>query len=116
MTVAVAHEVGRMMELTTRIGTARATFNDNKGRPVLPISVAGKTGTLSAQTDKGYLGYSWFIGYAPADRPQIAFAVALGNHATWRIKAAYVARRLVSEYFGGGARDHRASRLLAAAR
>lgn len=112
MPPAVAREVGQMMELTTRIGTARATFNDRRGRPVLPVSVAGKTGTLSAETDKGYLGYSWFVGYAPADRPQIAFAVALGNKATWRIKATYVARRLVTEYLAGS-RETRPPRVLA---
>ena len=115
MTPAVAGEVGRMMELTTRIGTARGTFNDKKGRPILPVSVAGKTGTLSAETDKGYVGYSWFIGYAPADHPQIAFAVALGNRASWRIKATYVGRRLVAEYLAG-AREHGATRLVAIAR
>jgi peptidoglycan glycosyltransferase len=101
MTPAVAHEVGQMMELTTRMGTARHAFHDRKGRALLPVSVAGKTGTLSAQTDKGYLGYSWFVGFAPADHPRIAFAVLLGNHATWHIKASYVGRRLVEEYLAG---------------
>lgn len=115
MTIAVAREVGRMMEMTTRMGTARTTFNDRRGRPILPVSVAGKTGSLSAETDKGHLGYSWFVGYAPADHPQIAFAVALGNHAVWRIKAAYVARRLVGEYLEGQ-RAQGAPRLLTAAR
>jgi cell division protein FtsI/penicillin-binding protein 2 len=114
-TAAVAGEVGRMMELTTRIGTARATFNDRRGRPLLPVSVAGKTGTLSAETDKGYLGYSWFVGYAPADHPQIAFAVVLGNHSSWRIKATYVGRRLITEYLAGS-RERGAQGLLTAAR
>ena len=95
-----AREVGRMMELTTRIGTARAAFHDRRGHRYLPVDVAGKTGTLSAQTDRGYLGYSWFVGYAPAEHPTIAFAVALGNPAQWRIKATYVARRIVAEYLG----------------
>ncbi|MBC8132249.1 MAG: penicillin-binding protein, partial [Deltaproteobacteria bacterium] len=115
MSPAVAREVGKMMEMTTRMGTARATFNDRRGRPLLPVSVAGKTGSLSAATDKGFVGYSWFVGYAPADHPQIAFAVALGNHASWRIKATYLGRRLVSEYLAGS-RERSASRLLAAAR
>ncbi len=96
--VDTAREVGHMMELTTRIGTARAAFHDRHGHPYLPVDVAGKTGTLSAQTAKGYLGYSWFIGYAPALHPTIAFAVVLGNPAQWRIKATYVARRIVAEH------------------
>jgi cell division protein FtsI/penicillin-binding protein 2 len=115
MSGAAAREVGHMMELTTRIGTARGTFNDRKGRPLLSVSVAGKTGTLSAETDKGYVGYSWFIGYAPTEHPQIAFAVVLGNHVSWRIKATYVGRRLVTEYLAG-ARERGSHRLLTAAR
>jgi penicillin-binding protein A len=109
-----AREVGRMMELTTRIGTAKATFRDRKGRRLLPIDVAGKTGTLGAETDHGYVGYSWFIGYAPADHPTIAFAVTLGNTATWRIKATYVARRIVTEYLAGKRTERVAPRVLAA--
>jgi peptidoglycan glycosyltransferase len=112
---AAAREVGRMMEMTTRMGTAKGTFNDRKGRPLLPVSVAGKTGTLSAETDKGYLGYSWFVGYAPAEHPQIAFGVALGNRANWRIKATYVARRLVTEYLALS-REGRPVHVLATAR
>jgi peptidoglycan glycosyltransferase len=98
-----AREVGRMMELTTRIGTAKAAFHDRRGHRYLPVDVAGKTGTLSAQTERGYLGYSWFVGYAPADHPAIAFAVALGNPAQWRIKATYVARRIVAEHLAAQA-------------
>jgi cell division protein FtsI/penicillin-binding protein 2 len=101
---AAAREVGRMMELTTRIGTAKGMFRDRRGRRILPIEVAGKTGTLSAMTDHGYVGYSWFIGYAPADHPAIAFAVALGNGPRYRIKASYVGRRIVTEYLKTRAR------------
>jgi cell division protein FtsI/penicillin-binding protein 2 len=122
-----AREVGRMMELTTTIGTARATFRSRRGVRFLPVEVAGKTGSLSYRgapgdpvlpaanlvADGGYLGYSWFVGYAPTDRPRVAFAVVLGNRATWRIKAPYVARRLVTEYLAAGG-DARASRMLAA--
>jgi penicillin-binding protein A len=113
-TDAVAREVGRMMELTTQIGTARRSFNDRQGHPYLSVSVAGKTGTLSEQTPHGFLRYSWFVGYAPADAPRIAFAVALGTHASQRIKAASVGRRLVAEYLAG-ATEHEMSRVLATA-
>ena len=94
-----------MMELTTRIGTAKATFRNKRGRRYLPVEVAGKTGTLAADTDKGPIGYSWFVGYAPAGRPTIAFAVALGNGPAWRIKATYVGRQIVSSYLAGKAED-----------
>jgi cell division protein FtsI/penicillin-binding protein 2 len=110
-----AHEVGRMMELTTRIGTAKATFNDRRGHRLLAVDVAGKTGTLGAETDRGYVGYSWFVGYAPADHPRIAFAVTLGNRPSWRIKATYVARRIVTEYLTERSEKTRsAPRILAA--
>jgi peptidoglycan glycosyltransferase len=109
-----AREVGRMMELTTRIGTAKGTFRDKRGRRLLPVEVAGKTGTLSAETDRGYVGYSWFVGYAPADRPTIAFAVVLGNNPVWRIKATYVGRHIVGEYLAGNSNRAPAPRLLAA--
>jgi cell division protein FtsI/penicillin-binding protein 2 len=111
---AAAREVGRMMELTTRIGTAKGTFRDKRGRRLLPIDVAGKTGTLSAETDRGYVGYSWFVGYAPAERPAIAFAVVLGNHPNWRIKATYVGRHIVGEYVSMTRGDRPATHLLAA--
>ncbi|HVV53353.1 MAG TPA: penicillin-binding transpeptidase domain-containing protein [Polyangia bacterium] len=95
---AAADDVGRMMELTTRIGTAKGTFRNKRGQRLLPVEVAGKTGTLNAETDRGPLGYSWFVGYAPADHPAIAFAVVLGNAPSWRIKATYVGRHIVTEY------------------
>jgi len=93
-----ARQLANMMTLTTRMGTARHTFLDRRSRPLLPVTVAGKTGTLSAETDRGYVGYSWFVGFAPAEKPRIAFAIALGNGAQWRIKAAYVARQIVATY------------------
>jgi cell division protein FtsI/penicillin-binding protein 2 len=112
---AVAEQVGRMMQLTTTMGTARHSFRDRKGQPFLPIEVAGKTGTLNYRggprdpappgtaglPDGGQLGYSWFIGYAPVDRPEIAFAVLLGNPAAWQIKAHALARHLVADYLAG---------------
>jgi peptidoglycan glycosyltransferase len=107
----VALEVREMMSLTTRMGTARNAFHDRRGRPYLPVTVAGKTGSLSYRggpmdpplpaldlTEEPYLAYNWFIGYAPADHPRIAFAVVIGNRAAWRIKATFVARRMIAEY------------------
>jgi penicillin-binding protein 2 len=51
-------------------GTAHYAFRD------LPFSVAGKTGT--AETPSGE-PHAWFVGYAPADNPEIAMAVVVEN-------------------------------------
>lgn len=122
----VAREVGRMMELTTKVGTARGAFQDRRGRPYLPVEVAGKTGTLfyrgrpedpappaAVLSDNGFIGYSWFVGYAPARKPRIAFAVVIGNPIAWKIKATFVARRIVAEYLALGT-DSPAHRVVAA--
>lgn len=46
----------------------------------LPIKVAGKTG--SAEHGGGNKPHAWFIGYAPADAPRIAFSIVVeeGGH------------------------------------
>lgn len=86
-----ARQVNRMMRQTVSAGTARRQFRDPQGRPFLPdVVVAGKTGTLSAE--RPYRGYTWFIGFAPADDPQIAVAAVVVNTPRWRIKAPLVAR------------------------
>jgi cell division protein FtsI/penicillin-binding protein 2 len=110
----VAEQVGKMMQLTTSMGTARRSFRDRQGHPFLPVEVAGKTGTLfyrgrpsdptlpgsMTPSDGDQIGYSWFVGFAPADQPKIAFAVLLGNPFA-QIKAHSVARQLLTDYLAG---------------
>lgn len=43
----------------------------------MEIPVAGKTGT--AQESKTRPDHAWFVGYAPADKPQITIAVRIAN-------------------------------------
>ena len=57
-------------------------------------SAWGKTGTLNGH--EPFVAYSWFVGFAPADHPRIAFAVLLGNDENGRMKASEVARDLLS--------------------
>lgn len=90
--------LGQMMSSTTTSGTARKSFVDPQGKPyIADVLVAGKTGSLTGKRSP-YLNYNWFIGFAPADRPEIAFAVLIANEPKWRIKAHYAARRLVQIY------------------
>ncbi len=90
--------LGEMMRATTTSGTASKSFVDAQGKPyIADVVVAGKTGSLTGKRSP-YLNYNWFIGFAPADRPEIAFAVLIANEPKWRIKAHYAARRLVQIY------------------
>jgi cell division protein FtsI/penicillin-binding protein 2 len=92
-----AEQLGRMMRSTVAQGTARKFFFDGHGVPFLPgIEVAGKTGTLSKE--RPYRGYSWFVGFAPAEAPKVAIAALLVNSPKWRIKASYLAREALRYY------------------
>jgi penicillin-binding protein 2 len=73
------------------------------------IRVAGKTGTAqvfrhSAGVDPDDLpkqerDHGWFVGYAPTERPTIAFAVVVEHGGHGGTSAAPVARRVLEVYF-----------------
>lgn len=98
-----AREVGKMMSHTVVDGSARAAFHDAKGRAYLPgIGVAGKTGTLTkAETEQTY---TWFVGYAPANQPEVAVATLVINTPTWHVKAPDLARDALRAYFAKAGR------------
>ncbi len=90
---ATADALTRMMEAVVASGTGR--------RAALPgVRVAGKTGT--AQHLAGRPPHAWFIGFAPADAPRIAFAVVvedggdLGSDATGGRLAAPIAQQIMA--------------------
>jgi cell division protein FtsI/penicillin-binding protein 2 len=94
----VANTVASMMLATTTEGTARASFCDGHGNDYVPgVKVAGKTGSLTGKRPPA-LNYNWFVGFSPADAPEIAVAVLLANAPKWRIKAHYAGRRLIQVY------------------
>ena len=76
-----------MLSVTQSSGTAAGVFDG------LPVQVAGKTG--SAQNARGQKTHSWFIGYAPADRPAIAFACIVERGGFGRAAAGPVCRDIV---------------------
>jgi cell division protein FtsI/penicillin-binding protein 2 len=89
VTAEVAKAVGKMMMATCEFGSAAKSFGRRR-----PIRVAGKTGTLT-RTDPFYMQHSWFVGYAPAEQPQIIVSVVLGNPETWHLRGHEAARRLI---------------------
>jgi penicillin-binding protein A len=93
-----AAELRRMMCETVANGSAFKSFHDERGTPFLPdIQVAGKTGTLTNYKDNRF--YTWFIGFAPADKPEIAISTLIVNTPSWQIKAAMLARDVLRAYF-----------------
>ena len=84
-----------MMVETVSKGTARKAFNSSDARGFWKnIDVAGKTGSLS-RAKPTYVGYSWFVGFAPADNPKYVISVLLGNEMSWHQKAPQVAERVL---------------------
>lgn len=101
-----AHAVARMMRETVSHGTARRYFFDRRGNSFLPgIDVAGKTGTLAGSDP--YRGYTWFVGFAPVEDPQIAVASLVVNDPAWRIKGAYAAREALRYWLVQRPREQR---------
>lgn len=86
--------VQKGMEAVITDGSARATLSD------YPIKLAGKTGTA----ETGGSDNVTFIGYAPADDPQVAIAVVLEHGATSSY-CQYVVRDILDAYFFGKAVD-----------
>jgi cell division protein FtsI/penicillin-binding protein 2 len=95
MSRSAAEKLAAMMVETTRMGTGRS-FRTRTGEAVFKFDVGGKTGSLSRSNP--FLHYSWFVGFAPANKPKVAFAVLLGNPEKWKIKAHTAARTLLGRY------------------
>lgn len=95
-----ARVLGNMMVSTTTTGTAGPYFR-NRDEVMEGIQVAGKTGSLSAdQPDGSKLSFSWWVGFAPLEKPEIALAVLVVNREAWKIKSSLVAREVLEAHFG----------------
>ena len=81
----------RMMVETTTKGTARKIFSGKHWPWRRSLEVAGKTGSLTRRKPTT-VAYSWFVGFAPADDPEIAVAALVANGDRWWIKAGHLAR------------------------
>jgi peptidoglycan glycosyltransferase len=88
----VAAQLNDMMQSVVQRGTGTAAQ--------LSVPVAGKTG--SAENVPGRNTHAWFIGFAPADNPQVAVAVIIENGGTGGTVAAPVARQVMSAALGLG--------------
>jgi peptidoglycan glycosyltransferase len=87
-----ASQLTQMMQSVVQRGTGTAAQ--------LSVPVAGKTG--SAENVPGRPTHAWFIGFAPADNPQVAVAVIVENGGTGGTVAAPIARQVMSTALGLG--------------
>ncbi len=93
-----AEKLKQMMQKTVKNGTARHAFYTPRGEAYLKdMVIGGKTGSLLGNDPQG--DYSWFIGMAPLDDPEIAIAALVINRPVWQIKAPFVAREGLLTYF-----------------
>lgn len=88
ITATTAERIKEMMINVVKNGTGTAAS-------ISGIKVAGKTGTAEVE---GKDSHAWFIGFAPADDPQIVVAVIVENGGSGGQKAAPIARRIMNDY------------------
>jgi peptidoglycan glycosyltransferase len=93
ITPEVADQLTEMMESVVTNGSGRAAR-------IPGVPVAGKTGT--AEVSEDVPDHNWFIGFAPADDPQIAVAVFVANGGgTGGDVSAPIAREVMQAYLDG---------------
>jgi peptidoglycan glycosyltransferase len=92
MKARTAAELAAMMRRVVDSGTATSA-------QISGISVAGKTGT--AETGQQGQNNTWFIAFAPVERPRVAIAVALSNQeGTGGATAAPIAKAIMEALLG----------------
>ena len=96
-------QLRKMMVETVSGGSAFKSFHDAKGASYLgSVTVGGKTGTLTEHSTDRH--YTWFVGFAPSEEPEVAVSVLVVNTPIWQVKAADLARDVLRSYFAQKAR------------
>jgi len=79
------------------MGTGRQRFGQRWRHR--QVKVSGKTGSLS-QEQPTFIHYTWFVAFAPVDKPRLAVAALVGNGPLWHIKGLDLAREVMDAFFG----------------
>jgi penicillin-binding protein A len=87
----VADQLTQMMQAVVSRGTGTAA-------QIPGVTVAGKTGT--AENQPGQPTHAWFIGFAPAQNPQVAVAVLIEHGGVGGVTAAPIARQVMQAVLG----------------
>ena len=93
-----AKDLRKLMQATTKIGSARKSFGGlHKYKVYRDMKIGGKTGSLTGYSPRGR--HDWFVGYAEKDGKRVAYASLIINKEKWYVRSAYVARQFIYEYF-----------------
>lgn len=84
-----AKEVAKLMEAVIKDGTASAL----KG---LSFTCAGKTGSAEYNSNKA--SHAWFVGYAPAENPQIVVSIIVEDGGSGSQTAVPIAKKMFESY------------------
>ena len=94
MTADEAETLTPLMEGVTDYGTAESMGYHS-------YTIAGKTGTAEISDNEADGYNAWFIGFAPADNPQIAICVLVENASSYASKYAVpIADEIFTAYLG----------------
>lgn len=97
VTPETASSLTRMLSTTVTSGTSRRAFHDRRGRPLINVEIAAKTGSINGTDPRGH--HSWFAAYAPARNPKIALVALIINQDKWKIKSTQVGEQALAEFF-----------------
>ena len=90
MTAGETDYLKKLMRAVVTDGTGSA-FRD------APYEAAGKTG--SAEVEKSAEPHSWFVGFAPADKPEVVIAVIAEQAGSGGAVAAPIARKVLDAWY-----------------
>ena len=94
---AASEEMKELMNETIERGTSRKFFKPMmKQSRLQEWDLGGKTGSLTGLYPKGK--YDWFVGYADFKGKKVAVAALTIHEKYWKVKSAYLARRIFESF------------------
>ena len=93
MTAQQTKVMKQAMIKTVKEGSARRAFLERRRPAMGRLGAGGKTGSLFIKSKAGQ-DLTWFVGFAPAQEPEIAVAAYVINGPKWRIRAPYMGEKL----------------------
>ncbi len=98
-----AQDMRVLMRNTVKKGSARKSFRNFFKGEFSDFDAGGKTGSLTGYNPQGRT--EWFAGYGDTGTDKLVIAVVIVNKDKWRVKPAYLTRRILEFYF-----DHPAAK------